>query len=320
MVARISPAQVRYIKLGWHGHWEEECLEKGIARLGFWTGKTSRYRLCRDENWDGLNKIFRRKHNKGKATEFTNEVRQFFADPGTTLWITFHGDRLYWGFLQRGAPRRDDDGGSTWRPVLNGWQSEDARGMPLTKSRLPKDVTKLAGYPGTSCNCNAAATRYLIRRLNAELRANDGRELVEDLDGISKQRNVSATTRKSLVDARLGQGKFRIAVLESWGNCCAVTGSKTRDAIRASHIKPWRESSNGERLDPNNGLPLVASLDALFDAGLISFGSSGSLLVSPKLSSSERKIFAVGGTSLSKKPGEKTAEYLARHRKKYGFA
>jgi hypothetical protein len=138
MVARISPAQVRYIKLGWHGEWEEECLEKGIVRLGFWTGKPSRYRLCRDQNWDELNKIFRREgHNKSKATEFANEVRYFFSDPGTTLWITFHGDRLYWGFLRRGDPRRYADDGSTWRPVLNGWQSEDSRGVPLTKGRLP---------------------------------------------------------------------------------------------------------------------------------------------------------------------------------------
>jgi len=90
-------------------------------------------------------------------------------------------------------------------------------------------------------------------------------------------------------------------------------------AIRASHIKPWRESSNAERLDPNNGLPLIASLDALFDAGLISFDSCGKLIVSLKVSTTERGIFGVAQTSLRKKPTAKMADYLAHHRAKHGF-
>ena len=31
----INPARVRYIKLGGGGSWEQECLEKGIIRIGF---------------------------------------------------------------------------------------------------------------------------------------------------------------------------------------------------------------------------------------------------------------------------------------------
>jgi putative restriction endonuclease len=38
--------------------------------------------------------------------------------------------------------------------------------------------------------------------------------------------------------------------------------------LRASHIKPWSDCSNRERLDPLNGLLLVAHIDALFDNGL----------------------------------------------------
>jgi len=47
---------------------------------------------------------------------------------------------------------------------------------------------------------------------------------------------------------------------------------------RVAH-QPWRESTDEKRLDPTKGLPLVASLDALFDAGLISFEDSGRMLV-----------------------------------------
>ena len=143
--------------------------------------------------------------------------------------------------------------------------------------------------------------------------------LVQDLNEIDQERNVDLTTKKALVDARLGQGKFRTQVLQSWGNCCSVTGSMIQAAIRASHIKAWRESSNAERLDPDNGLPLIASLDALFDAGLISFHSTGKLTASSKLSTTERVIFAIGETALRKKPTGKMAEYLVHHRAKHGF-
>ncbi len=144
------------------------------------------------------------------------------------------------------------------------------------------------------------------------------RTLVDDIDEI-KHRNIDVTSTSTVVDVRIGQDRFRKDVLKLWGNCCAVTGSITLEAIRASHILPWCDSTDEERLDPNNGLPLIACLDALFDTGLISFDSSGRLLVASKLTESERKIFGLDTRALLKKPSEKTATYLARHRQKHGF-
>jgi len=40
----------------------------------------------------------------------------------------------------------------------------------------------------------------------------------------------------------------------------------------ASHCKPWRDSTNGERLDGENGLLLTQSIDHLFDRGFIVSG------------------------------------------------
>lgn len=137
--------------------------------------------------------------------------------------------------------------------------------------------------------------------------------LTQDIKIILKQQ-VEQTTKEALVDARVGQGKFRQQVLQLWDKRCCVTGALTRDAIRASHIKPWSKSTNEERLDPYNGLPLTANLDALFDAGLVSFEDSGALLVSSKLSDGERKIFRLQGCSLTKTPPVETAAYLAYHR------
>jgi hypothetical protein len=49
----------------------------------------------------------------------------------------------------------------------------------------------------------------------------------------------------------------------------------------ASHCKPWRDSSNEERLNGENGLLLTPSIDHLFDRGFISFEDTGRLIISP---------------------------------------
>ena len=135
-----------------------------------------------------------------------------------------------------------------------------------------------------------------------------------DIADIFADQQLDITTKEALVEARIGQGAFRSKVLGLWNNRCAVTGSAILDAIRASHIKPWRVSNNMERLDSSNGLPLVAGLDALFDAGLISFEESGRMIVSPCMSQREQEIHATMNKQLAKKPSEQMVTYLQYHR------
>ena len=126
---------------------------------------------------------------------------------------------------------------------------------------------------------------------------------------------VEVTTKEALANARVGQGAFRDRVLQIWGLRCCVTGSTTLDAIRASHIKPWRKSDDRERLDPYNGLPLIATFDALFDAGLITFAPDSKLLVSNQLDANEKELLGLDGRQLMRQPDDRTASYLAYHRK-----
>ena len=97
----------------------------------------------------------------------------------------------------------------------------------------------------------------------------------------------SSTDRQAVVMSRIGQGLFRQQLLKYWTRC-AVTGISITQILRASHIKPWRKSTNQERLDSFNGLLLVGTLDLLFDAGLISFTDSGQMLISTRLSPDDR--------------------------------
>jgi hypothetical protein len=62
---------------------------------------------------------------------------------------------------------------------------------------------------------------------------------------------------------------------------CRITGVANPEHLRASHCKPWRDSTNEERLDGENGLLLTPSIDHLFDRGFIGFERTGELLISP---------------------------------------
>jgi len=92
--------------------------------------------------------------------------------------------------------------------------------------------------------------------------------------------DIPETERVALIKARLGQGKFRenVSRIEI---CCRLTRVSNPVHLIASHIKPWREASNEERLAAGNGLLLTPSIDHLFDRGFISFGDSGETLISP---------------------------------------
>ena len=86
--------------------------------------------------------------------------------------------------------------------------------------------------------------------------------------------------RQALAASRLGQGVFRKAVSKVWQGRCVITGASAPRLVQATHIKPWQDSNNEERLDPYNGLLMSALYTTAFNAGLISFDGEGSLLLS----------------------------------------
>lgn len=153
-------------------------------------------------------------------------------------------------------------------------------------------------------------------------------EIVTFLDpNLAERRDIADIQRRrptdmeALILARRGQGRFRDDLLDIWKGC-AVTGIRQTQVLRASHIKPWRESNDFERLDPNNGLLLNALLDALFDRGLISFNSEGKLLVSGTISIAERQRLQIDQDhfNLLLTLNDAQRAYLGDHRNRYGFS
>ena len=91
---------------------------------------------------------------------------------------------------------------------------------------------------------------------------------------------IRETERSALVLARRGQGQFRDNV-RAVERACRITKVDRMEHLIASHVRPWRDSNNNERLDGENGLLLTPTVDHLFDKGFISFEDSGQLIVSP---------------------------------------
>ncbi|MBN1267665.1 MAG: HNH endonuclease, partial [Anaerolineales bacterium] len=115
-----------------------------------------------------------------------------------------------------------------------------------------------------------------------DLRDADGAALGELIHYAHTYRHLGPTEKTAVIQSRVGQGRFRRYLIDYWGGC-AVTGANKIDLLKASHIKPWKVSSNKERLDVYNGLLLTPNLDSVFDQGFISFTQLGSILISEEL-------------------------------------
>lgn len=100
-------------------------------------------------------------------------------------------------------------------------------------------------------------------------------ELIEQEIALSGRQ---PTEKEQLIRARQGQGIFRQRVINI-EKCCRVTCVDDLRFLVASHIKPWKDANDHERLDGENGLLLAPHVDKLFDKGWISFADDGSMLV-----------------------------------------
>lgn len=119
--------------------------------------------------------------------------------------------------------------------------------------------------------------------------------------------------QEQVIMARRGQGIFRHNVRTIERACRLTNVSDSRHLI-ASHIKPWRSSSDSEKLDGNNGLMLSPHADHLFDGGLISFNEDGRLLISDELENDVIQKWSLSNIGNVGKFNSTQAEYLSYHR------
>ena len=138
---------------------------------------------------------------------------------------------------------------------------------------------------------------------------------------ISKKRKKNykkpnTTERKGLVTSRVGQGYYRQQIIEKWGGKCPVTGINIKSILISSHIVPWSESNDEERLDVENGILLSPLFDSLFDRHIISFRDTGEILVSKNVNKDNLERLGLNDhIKIEISKGMK--KYLKKHRKKF---
>lgn len=109
---------------------------------------------------------------------------------------------------------------------------------------------------------------------------------------VRESKIITATEKEAIIKARVGQGVFRQQLIKMWKGC-SITHFEMLDVLMASHIKPWRDSTNEERLSVFNGLLLLPNYDKLFDKGYISFNRNGRIVFSRFFEQPERDSLGI---------------------------
>ena len=172
MFEKIEPTNIRFIKLGANGCWEEKSIMKeNVIRLGYeFKPETNMHEECLNDRWDKCREycIEHWSKDSGAVTRHVNQIRDFYTLDENTLWITFYGRKLYWAF--RDSTVHLDEDQTRWRKVKsNGgkWSCLDIKGKELTIDNLDGRVTKVQAHRGTICGVEMED--YLIRRINGEV-------------------------------------------------------------------------------------------------------------------------------------------------------
>jgi hypothetical protein len=177
-----------------------------------------------------------------------------------------HMDRLRDSLPQRYSPLRQNGDG--------------LQGVYLTE--VPPVMAELLfAVIGPEAQLIAASAERADREISAQVGSAEIQVWEHHLEQqVERDSSIPETERSAIVMARRGQGLFkdRVGCIE---HACRITRVENPVHLRASHLKPWRDATNDERLDGENGLLLTPSIDHLVDAGFISFENTGELIISP---------------------------------------
>jgi putative restriction endonuclease len=169
-----------------------------------------------------------------------------------------HGAR--WDVLA-GAMLRDDPArfSNIYRVLLDA-----ARAEGISPARLPDFLGLEHGGELALLGQEELDISVLEAGLREQISQHHGVGVLSDLE----------TERILLAAARVGQHVFARQVLANCGSRCVFCGLRPSSfgatrMLLAGHIKPWKDSTPAERLDPRNGLAACPVHDVAFDTGML---------------------------------------------------
>jgi putative restriction endonuclease len=141
---------------------------------------------------------------------------------------------------------------------------------------------------------------------------------IDDIRRIEIDESIPETQRVQLAKARVGQGLFRKRVILLDG-ACRVTGVSDTRVLVASHIKPWRDASNNERVNGYNGILLSPHVDALFDEQLITFDYDGLMRVHESLPRDVLDRWSIDPDKRVERFRPEQSTFLSHHRRLFAL-
>ena len=157
-----------------------------------------------------------------------------------------------------------------------------------------------------------AGLNKFLAFINSDYHKRIADSIITEIKAVENDNTIKMTEKDSIVKSRIGQGIFRKGLIEYWHGC-AISQCPLTWMIIASHIKPWRDADNQERLDPYNGLLLLPNYDKLFDLGYISFNSKGKIMYSRLLDKFDRETIGLTNNLHLVKLEEQHLKYLKYH-------
>lgn len=130
-------------------------------------------------------------------------------------------------------------------------------------------------------------------------------------DTVNEKHNTESVVE---IKQRIGQAQLRSKLINKH-KCCQICGLDIIDLLIASHIKPWKDSDDKERLDINNCLLLCPNHDKLFDKGFISFDDYGNIIISDLIKYKNLDIMGISN-HIKIHINEENKKYIEWHRQK----
>jgi hypothetical protein len=130
----------------------------------------------------------------------------------------------------------------------------------------------------------------------------------------------SPTEILSVVKTRIRQAEFKNNLLSLWGGCSLQNCDIDSKYLVASHIVPWSECTDKEKVDEFNGLLLPANYDYLFDRHLITFSEEGEIITIGIESSTFEVLYKTLGidrASKLSKSSKKMQRFMSKHRNQF---
>ncbi|WP_293659044.1 HNH endonuclease [Anaeromicrobium sp.] len=174
------------------------------------------------------------------------------------------------------------------------------------------------GNQGYLYELNKISGEYILKKiqeknyLNHILNNNSNQGYVKERSVIYDSSDLTGREKDQLVKVRIGQGKFKQLLLKRYGKC-HICGLVQEEFLIASHIKPWKDCDEKEKVDTNNGFLLCPHHDAVFDRGYITFNNEGEIIISNELSYSAKILLNIRD-GMKIELDEHNKKYLSWHR------